>query len=77
MTDLDERLRAAHAAHDKPALVALYQDAAAQVADDDRRAFFLTQAYVFALDCGLMAEARGLRASLVALKRENADAPDV
>lgn len=52
MTGLDTRLLAAHAAEDKPALVALYSEVAAAVATPTAQAYFLTHAYVYALDCG-------------------------
>ena len=59
MTDeaaLDAALMAAHRAGDLAALVRLYQSAgeAAEAAGDrDRAAFFLTHAWVFALEAGL------------------------
>ncbi|HSG55812.1 MAG TPA: hypothetical protein VLA45_10165 [Paracoccaceae bacterium] len=43
---------AAHARDDRAALVALYTDAADQAADTDAACFFLTHAYVFALEQG-------------------------
>lgn len=53
--DLDERLLAAHAAQDVPKLVALYTEAAdaheAQ-GDIDAACFYLTHAFVFALQVG-------------------------
>lgn len=49
---LDARLLAAHAAGDKTALVALYTEAADAAEDIDAACFYLTHAYVFALDIG-------------------------
>ena len=50
MTDLNGRLLRAHDAGDKHALVRLYTQAADQAPDTDTACFFLTQAYVFALE---------------------------
>lgn len=50
MTDLNDRLLAAHQKDDRAALVSLYTEAADQAADLDTRCFFLTHAYVFALE---------------------------
>lgn len=72
MTDLDSRLIAAHDAGDRAGLVALYQQAAAQARDPDAAAFFLVQAYVFALDSGDPAAA-ALHAQLAGLGREDPD----
>ncbi len=69
MTDLDARLLAAHEAADHGALVALYAEAAETAEDEDARAFFLTHAYVFALDTGAP-EAEALRHALVTMGRE-------
>ena len=53
MTDtLDARLLAAHARGDRGALVRLYTEAADRAPTDDARAFYLTHAYVFALERG-------------------------
>ena len=52
MGALDDALLAAHAADDKPALVALYAQAADQAKDVDAACFYLTHAYVFALETG-------------------------
>ncbi len=49
---LDERLLEAHARGDRAALVALYTQAADQAPDTDAACFYLTQAYVFALELG-------------------------
>jgi hypothetical protein len=51
MTDLDAQLIAAHAAGDKSALIDLYRSAAQAAAGDDERSFFLTHAYICALEC--------------------------
>ncbi len=52
MTDLDTRLLAAHAKGDQPALVALYTEAADQANDIDAACFYLTHAYIYALELG-------------------------
>lgn len=52
MSDLDARMIAAHAAADPDALIALYTEAADQSNDLDAACFFLTHAYVFALERG-------------------------
>lgn len=49
---LDERLLKAHEKDDRSALVALYTEAADQAADVDAQCFYLTHAYVFALELG-------------------------
>ncbi|WP_299674815.1 hypothetical protein [uncultured Roseobacter sp.] len=69
MSDLDARLLAAHAADDRSALIALYAQAADEAAEEDARAFYLTHAYVFALEAG-SPQAEILRDRLVALGRE-------
>jgi hypothetical protein len=50
MSDLDDRLLAAHARDDRRALVMLYAAAADQAGSVDAMCFFLTQAYVFGLE---------------------------
>ena len=53
MTDtLDARLLAAHARGDREALVRLYTEAANPAPTEDAQAFYLTHAYVFALESG-------------------------
>ena len=52
MTDLHERLLAAHDADDRRGLITLYAEAAEATGDTDERCFFLTHAYVFALEAG-------------------------
>lgn len=69
MKTLEARLLAAHAAGDGQAMVALYQEAAQAAATGDERAFFLTQAHVFAMETG-HAAADDLRATLVQMGRE-------
>ena len=50
MTSLQDRLLAAHDRDDRAALVTLYAEAADQAADTDAACFFLTHAYIFALE---------------------------
>jgi hypothetical protein len=69
MSDLDARLLAAHKAGDKTALVALYCEAADNATDIDAACFYLTHAYVFALETADPA-AGEIRARLVAERRE-------
>ncbi len=69
MTDLNAQLLAAHAAGDHLALVALYAQAADRSEDLDAACFFLTQAYVFALEQNAP-QVAGLRARLAAEGRE-------
>lgn len=72
MNDLNARLLAAHAADDRRALAELYEAAAKATDDEDAAGFFLTQAYVFALETGHAATGR-LRAALVAAGRDTPD----
>ena len=72
MDPLEEQILAAHAAGDRHALARLYTDAADRVAGQEAEGFFLTHAYIFALEAGA-AQAPALRARLVELGRE---APD-
>lgn len=56
MSDLEDRLLAAHAAGDAAVLSRLYTEAAddkERQGDLDAACFYLTHAYVFALDAGL------------------------
>ncbi len=69
MKDLDAALLAAHRAHDTAGLVPLYRRAAMQARDVDARAFYLTHAHIFALECG-HPETAALRAALVDMGRE-------
>ena len=71
MSDLDARLLAAHAAQDRLALIELYEAAAQAANDDTARGFYLTHAYVFALEAG-DPRAENLRAELVNMGREPA-----
>lgn len=49
---LDAQLLDAHARDDRPALVALYRKAAEQANSDTAKYFYLTHAYIFALETG-------------------------
>ena len=73
MTDqpaaLNRRLLQAHETQDKAALVRLYTEAADGAADQDAACFYLTHAYVFALEIS-DPQAPHLHARLVALGRE-------
>lgn len=62
---LDAALLTAHAADDRPALIRLYAKAA-DMSDGTAAAFYLTHAYVFALEAG-DPRAAGLHARLVAI----------
>jgi hypothetical protein len=66
---LDGALLDAHARGDRAALVGLYAEAADRADEARAAAFFLTQAYVFALETG-DARAPALRARLVELGSE-------
>ena len=69
MTDLDTRLLAAHEADDRDLLVSLYTEAADRANDADACGFYLTHAYVFALETGAP-KAAALCARLVSMGRE-------
>lgn len=69
MTDLDQRLLAAHAAGDRPSLVAWYTEAGNTSPDPDAAWFYLTHAYVYALEIDAP-EARTLHARLKSAGRE-------
>lgn len=69
MSDLDQRLLAAHAADDRRALIRLYTEAGDCANDVDAACFYLTHAYIFALEAGVP-EASQLHARLVAEGRE-------
>lgn len=69
MSDLDTRLLAAHAANDTAALINLYTEAADAALTEDAAGFYLTHAYVFALECAHPATP-ALRARLLAMGRE-------
>lgn len=66
---LDTAMIAAHEAHDNAALVRLYTQAADTVNDIDASCFYLTHAYVFALEAGAP-NARALHSRLVKYGRE-------
>ena len=71
-SSLDQQLLSAHEQNDYPALVTLYAKAADQQEQSgniDAACFYLTHAYVFALQEG-MAEARVLHQRLVSFGRE-------
>ena len=69
MSDLNARMIAAHAQDDTPGLIRLYTQAADEADSLDAACFFLTHAYVFALESG-PPEASALRARLIAHDRE-------
>jgi hypothetical protein len=71
MSDLDQCILDAHARGDGAALARLYHAAAEHENTPEAKAFFLTQAYVFALEANAP-EVPELRALLVALGRESA-----
>lgn len=67
--ELDARILAAHAEGDRAALIRLYTQAADMTQDVDASCFFLTYAYIFALEAGAP-EAATLHTRLKALGRE-------
>lgn len=69
MTDLDSAMIHAHETGDRAALITLYAQAADRANTLDAACFFLTHAYVFALEAGAT-EAAHLHARLVAHGRE-------
>jgi hypothetical protein len=69
MKDLHDRLLAAHTAHDYTSLVGLYREASLAVKDSRAAVFYMTHAYVFALEVGHV-DAPALRAELIAQGRE-------
>jgi len=71
-SDLDARLLAAHAADDRPALIALYREASEASETMVARRFYLTHAYIYALEAGTT-EAPALRAALVEMGAETPD----
>ncbi|MEM8802715.1 MAG: hypothetical protein AAGF55_09285 [Pseudomonadota bacterium] len=69
---LEAKLLQAHAMEDVPALISLYAQAADQAESEsatDRACFFLTHAWIFALEAG-DARAAKLKARLVAHGRD-------
>ena len=69
MNDLHARLLAAHEERNHQALIALYSEAAEHATSEDEAGFFLTHAYVFALEQG-HGDAPALKARLVAMGRD-------
>ena len=69
MSDLESRLEAALRAGNRTALIGLYEEAAAQAQDDLHRSFFLTHAYVHALEAG-DERAAGFKAQLMQMGSE-------
>ncbi|WP_297771009.1 hypothetical protein [uncultured Roseovarius sp.] len=69
MKDLNAQMISAHEANDRRALIKLYAQAADSVNDLDTSCFYLTHAYVFALEAGAH-EAHYLHARLKAHGRE-------
>jgi hypothetical protein len=67
--DLHDRMLSAHEARDRIALIKLYAEAADGMNDIDASCFFLTHAYVFALEAG-SPEAKVLHARLKQHGRE-------
>ena len=70
MNALDTRLLDAHARDDRQALISLYEEAAEVANREEARGFYLTHAYVFALEAGAP-RARALHARLVEMGRES------
>ncbi len=52
MSALDARLLAAHAEDDTAALITLYTEAGEQAPEEVARAFYLTHAFIYALEAG-------------------------
>ncbi|WP_299504887.1 hypothetical protein [uncultured Roseobacter sp.] len=69
MTSLDAQLLAAHDAGDQRALIDLYREAADRTEDADACGFYLTQAFIYALEAGAP-EVDGLRQRLIDMGRE-------
>ncbi|WP_272010838.1 hypothetical protein [Roseovarius sp. ZX-A-9] len=69
MSDLDTAMIAAHEQQDSAALIRLYTRAADEANALDAACFYLTHAYVFALEAGAP-EAATLRSRLIAHGRE-------
>jgi hypothetical protein len=72
MSDLNALMLAAHEASDLDSLIDLYTQAAEAAPDVEATCFYLTHAFVFALEAG-DARASELRAQLVAHGRETLD----
>lgn len=71
MDDLDAQLLAAHDAGDSGRLIDLYTQAASEAVLETAQGFYLTHAYVFALETG-DPRADMLRQTLVEMGRETA-----
>lgn len=69
MNDLNTRLLQAHEAGNSQALAELYEQAADAEADENAVGFFLTHAYIHALE-GNLACVERLRLRLIAMGRE-------
>ena len=69
MKDLDSRMISAHDAQDRIALIKLYAEAADCANALDASCFYLTHAYIYALEAGAP-EAKALHARLQAEGRE-------
>ncbi|MEM1352382.1 MAG: hypothetical protein AAGF27_08550 [Pseudomonadota bacterium] len=69
MKALEQDLLAAHRENDRARLARLYAQAAEQAEDENARGFFLTHAYVFALEAG-EPSAPALRTMLIDMRRE-------
>ncbi|MEM7471149.1 MAG: hypothetical protein AAF340_07335 [Pseudomonadota bacterium] len=67
--DLDTRLRAAHESGDRSILIGLYCEAAEMSSDAEATGFYLTHAYVFALESG-DPRAADLKKQLVSMGRD-------
>ncbi|MFA8384345.1 MAG: hypothetical protein ACEPO2_01875 [Pelagibaca sp.] len=77
MTDpLDQALLDAHARSDIRSLIRLYHEAAKTAQDEQATGFFLTHAYVFALEAG-DDRAADLKDALVRLGRDIPAPPDL
>lgn len=68
MSALDARLLAAHAQDNADALITLYTEASEQAPEEVARAFFLTHAFIYALEAG-DARASDLHTRLQAMGR--------
>lgn len=68
MSDLEARLLAAHGRDDRCALIALYEEAADSAQAETAAGFYLTHAFVFALELN-DPRATALRARLAAMGR--------
>ena len=69
MNDANAKLLAAHASGDTAQLVALYRDTARAADTEDEVGFYLTFAYIFALESG-HPDVETIRSELIAMGRE-------